>query len=204
MMELRKINRVLMILLAIVLAYVSYISKPPNFFLGSLHTFFFLAVVPVVVLSVWGKKLSYFGLQLGDWRTGLKYSAALLAISLPFMAYGAGLADFGLYYPLWKGALNGWKQFILFELFVGLIMFSTEFFYRGFLLFNLKDKWWGNLFHAFLYMLVHLGKPGIEVPYSFFAGYVFGWVDLKTNSILPSFLMHFISSVIFDLLIIML
>ncbi|MFC1454725.1 type II CAAX prenyl endopeptidase Rce1 family protein [Candidatus Undinarchaeota archaeon] len=202
-MQIRKINRVL-ILLAVVLACVSYAGKPSNFFLGSLHTFSFLVVVPAIALLALGKRLSDFGLQLGDWRTGLKYSTALLLISLPFMIYGASLADFGRYYPLWKGALGGWQEFILFELFVGLIMFSTEFFYRGFLLFNLKDKWWGNLFHSFLYMLVHLGKPGVEVPYSFFAGYVFGWVDLKTDSILPSFLMHFISSIIFDLLIIML
>ncbi|MFH1786802.1 MAG: CPBP family intramembrane glutamic endopeptidase [archaeon] len=203
-MKIEKVNKLLVLALAGVLAWCSYFTSPPGVFMRTAHTFLFLAAIPMIVLHAWGKKLPAYGMQLGDWRTGLKYSAILLLVAMPIMAYGAMLGDFKLYYPEWKGALDSWWMFIAFEALVGVIMFSTEFFYRGFLLFSLKDKWWGNLVHSFVYMLVHIGKPWLEVPYSFFAGYAFGWVDLKTNSILPSFLMHFISSVIFDLMVILL
>ncbi|MEE8402731.1 MAG: CPBP family intramembrane glutamic endopeptidase, partial [Candidatus Hydrothermarchaeaceae archaeon] len=73
-----------------------------------------------------------------------------------------------------------------------------------YLLFSL-DKAVGRapaiLLHAIPYMLVHIGKPPLEVPYSFFAGLLFGYLALKTRSILPSFLVHFLGSAGFELMV---
>ncbi|MBN1785495.1 MAG: CPBP family intramembrane metalloprotease, partial [Candidatus Methanofastidiosa archaeon] len=87
----------------------------------------------------------------------------------------------------------------------GLLMLSTEFFYRGFMLFGLDRLGKGAiLVQAIPYAYVHLGKPMLEVYYSFFAGIVFGYIDWESKSILPSFLLHWTTSIIFDSLCILL
>jgi len=178
--------------------------------------FLFLALIPIVFLYFrQGRDLNVlrkYGLALGNWKWWGKWVLVLLLVSLPIMYIGIGLPAFGGfqgfvdYYPKYAPARYFWMDFVLFELAFGIVMFATEFFYRGFLLFGLSEKLdWrvANLIHAFLYMLVHIGKPLFEVPYSFVAGYVFGYVDYKGKSIIPSFLMHWVSSVIFDLFILL-
>ena len=187
------------------LSYFVYYGFWENF----LVDFVFLVVIPVLVLTGgknW-KVLKKFGLALGDWKWWGKWVVVLLVVSLPIMYYGVGLPGFEEYYPRYPPARYSWTAFVIFELAFGVLMFATEFFYRGFLLFGLAEKMdprVANLIHAFLYMLVHIGKPGIEVPYSFVAGYAFGYVDYKGKSILPSFIMHWVSSIIFDFMIIVL
>ena len=56
---------------------------------------------------------------------------------------------------------------------IAILMFNTEFLFRGYLLFSLKEelgKAPALVLHAIPYALVHLGKPTLEVPYSFFMG----------------------------------
>ncbi len=183
--------------------------------LNVLATFFEHVIIDLIVIAaligillLFRERLADFGLSSGNIKLGLKYSVILFILALPLMLYGSSLESFKNYYPIWDPANSGIKNFIIFELAVGVMMFYTEFLYRGFILFGLsKNKTPGkyaNLIQSFIYMLRHIGKPGLEVPYSFFAGYVFGLVDLRCKSILPSFLMHFTASVVFDLMIIFL
>jgi membrane protease YdiL (CAAX protease family) len=161
-----------------------------------------MVAVPSALILRRGGRLGEYLIQLGDWRRGLKVSVLLLAVSLPVMYYGTSLPSFQSYYPLWPSARSGLGGFIVFELYVLVIMVCTEFFYRGFLLRTLlKETRYGNVVHAFLYMLAHLGKPPLEVVYSGPVGWLFAKIDLKYKSILPSLTMHYISSVIFDLMI---
>ena len=204
-----KVDRKIFVLLglAILLAAGSYFVHY-GFWENFAIDFFFLVVVPVLFLTRgknW-KVLKKYGLALGNWKWWGKWVVVLLLVSLPIMYYGIGLPGFADYYPKYPPARYSWTAFILFELAFGVVMFATEFFYRGFLMFGLAEKMdprIANLIHAFVYMLVHIGKPGWEVPYSFVAGYVFGYVDYKGKSILPSFIMHWVSSVIFDLMIVL-
>ncbi|ODS35132.1 MAG: hypothetical protein A7315_15005 [Candidatus Altiarchaeales archaeon WOR_SM1_79] len=144
-------------------------------------------------------------LGFGNLKPGLKYSVLIFAVALPVMAYGSTLSDFSQYYPIWKPASDSTWNFILYESAIAIRMLATEFFYRGFLMWTLMEKMderYANLIHSFVYMLMHIGKPPLEVPYSFIGGYVFAWVDLRSKSILPSFLIHFLGSLVFDLMII--
>jgi membrane protease YdiL (CAAX protease family) len=81
-------------------------------------------------------------------------------------------------------------------------MLATEFFYRGFLMMGTKESIgrWSILLQAIPYAYVHLGKPMLEVYYSFFAGIAFGYVDYESRSIFPSFFLHWTTSIIFDIL----
>ena len=81
-------------------------------------------------------------------------------------------------------------------------MFAHKAFYRGILLFPLakKNEWLGILAQNIPYTLIHIGKPPLEVPYSFIAGIIFAKMDLKSESFLPGFFLHWIGSAIFDVL----
>jgi membrane protease YdiL (CAAX protease family) len=165
-----------------------------------------LALAGFLLLS--REKISDFGLCSGDVSKGLKYSIILLTLALPLMLYGSTLESFRNYYPIWEPASLSIENLIIYEIAIGVMMLYTEFFYRGFLLFGLsKSEKYGkyaNLIQSFIYMLMHAGKPGLEVPYSFIAGYVFGIIDLRCKSILPSFIIHFTGSLLFDLMILFL
>ncbi|MFQ5800258.1 MAG: type II CAAX prenyl endopeptidase Rce1 family protein [Candidatus Hydrothermarchaeales archaeon] len=168
------------------------------------------SMVPLLFILTLRIKRDEIGLSVGDLRLGLKYVFVMLFFAMPLMIYGAGLPAFKAYYPIWAPARSSLSNFILFELAILVMMFNTEFFFRGLLLFGFervtKDLKGGKgiaiLAHSVIYMLVHVGKPELEVLYSFFVGIVFGWVALKTKSILPSFIAHWTSSVIFDILIV--
>jgi membrane protease YdiL (CAAX protease family) len=180
------------------------VSRIPFFAaLHRLHMLVFLVLVPLAFIKFSGRRLSDYNIGLGDVGLGLKYSAVLLLFALPFMYYGSTLPEFRGYYPLWDSERDSFTSFLYYEVFVmGVVMFYTEFFYRGFLLRSLVDETrYGNLVQSLIYMYVHLGKPGLEVWWSLPAGFVFGEVDLKCKSILPSFLMHWLSSMLFNAMI---
>jgi membrane protease YdiL (CAAX protease family) len=170
------------------------------------------SLVPIAVIILSGTSREEVGLSTGDLRLGLKYVAYMIVFAMPFMVYGAMLPSFKAYYPIWEPARTSILAFILLELAVLVMMFNTEFLFRGLLLFSLegslknirRGRWIAIFIHSLIYMAVHFGKPGLEVPYSFFVGLVFGWLALKTRSVLPSFIAHWTSSVIFDILVIIL
>jgi membrane protease YdiL (CAAX protease family) len=157
-------------------------------------------LIPLASLPFFNIKPREVGLSL-NLGMSIKYALAILALAFPVMLYASTLPEFRAYYPLWRSSTL--SDFLFFEgavLFI--LMFNTEFFFRGFFLFSLEKKL-GNvaiLLHAIPYAIVHVGKPWPEVPYSFFAGLVFGYIALRTRSILPSFLTHWWGAAIFDAL----
>jgi membrane protease YdiL (CAAX protease family) len=174
-----------------------------EFFQLSIINALLLFLVPALFIKLTGRNLGEYGLSSGNLKLGLKYAALALLLAFPLMVYASQMPSFREYYPLWKPAYQSLPNLLLYESAIALMMVSTEFFYRGFLLFTLNEKMrYGNLMHAFVYALMHIGKPFLEIPYSFFVGLIFGEADVRCRSILPSFLMHFLGNVAFDLLII--
>jgi membrane protease YdiL (CAAX protease family) len=170
------------------------------------------SLIPLIIIAHSGIKWDEVGLSFGDLQIGLRYVFILLVLAMPIMVYGASLQSFKDYYPIWWQARHSVGAFILLELAVFVMMFNTEFLFRGLLLFSLdrsildvkEGRWIAITIHSIIYMVVHVGKPGLEVPYSFFVGLIFGWLALRTRSIFPSLLAHWTSSVIFDALVIIL
>ncbi|MFH1721367.1 MAG: CPBP family intramembrane glutamic endopeptidase [Candidatus Altiarchaeota archaeon] len=201
-------KEVLLPILAILLILLNYFLPTKTLLeLITLDFILYLGIPFFVLFKVFKEQPKNFGIQKRNLKLGLKYSIILLILALPFMLYGSQLSDFKAYYPFWPAARENVSSFIYFELLIGVRMMATEFIYRGLLLFSLAKiikPNHANLIHSFIYMLAHIGKPFLEVPYSFGAGLVFGHVDLKCKSILPSFLMHYISSIMFDAMVIML
>ena len=177
-----------------------------DFFLIPLKAIIMLVAIPLFYLYLTGENPRDFGLSIGNKRRAIKYFLLLFTLSIPVMLYGATLPEFQLYYPIYKPAAHSIHAFLLFESLVFFMMFATEFFFRGFLLFGLRRHFPENtaiLLHAIPYALVHIGKPVLEVYYSFFAGIIFAHIALRSKSILPSLALHFICSVVFDAFIIL-
>jgi len=80
---------------------------------------------------------------------------------------------------------------------------ASEFLYRGFLLFGLKEKFGeaSILIQTIPFVLMHLGKPEIETISTIITGILFGYVCLRGKSYWPAFFIHLFINVFFVVLI---
>ncbi|MDV3103427.1 CPBP family archaeomyxosortase MrtA [Thermococcus waiotapuensis] len=186
--------------LFIVLFPISFI---PRFFGGNLERWafwllFWYVLIPLVVSLALGFRPGELGLKLP--RDNWKIFGLLMTLAVIVSFGGLLIPSMRDYYP--DFAYSGWVSFLEKELVVGVVMLAHEAFFRGFLLFPLAEK---NERLAVLaqdvpYAIVHIGKPLPEIPYSFFAGLVFAWMDLRGKSFFQSFLLHWLGSAFFDVL----
>jgi membrane protease YdiL (CAAX protease family) len=146
------------------------------------------------------------GLSLGNRMTTLKTTAILLSLAGAMSVIGLLFPSMTNYYPIWQSGSDVTPgEFIYHEAIIAIMMFGGEFFYRGLVLFTLaRRSFWGAiLLQSLPYAFLHLGKPAVEVPYSLVAGIIFGWANLRSRSMLPSWVTHFVGSALFDALILL-
>ncbi len=166
-----------------------------------MYTFLF-SVIPILIALLLKIRFNEIGLSLDSWKKFLPVSLMILILSSPFVAYASTREDFKNY-PVWNPGLPQLSLLVI-ESIILLSMFNTEFFFRGYFLFSLEARFgnWAILFQSIPYSLVHIGKPSLEVPYSFLAGLVFGYIALRYRSVFPSLLVHWGGSAFLDILII--
>ncbi len=200
-MELRRNPYVLYIILLPLILVVRY--SDGGIFRWAFYNLLFYFAVPLLIGVAVGFRGSELGVQLGR-GSGYRWALVLFIATIPLSLYGATIPEMKNYYPIFE--YSGWGDFFVKELAVGVIMFAHEAFFRGMLLFPLakKNEWLAILAQDVPYALAHIGKPGIEVPYSFVAGIIFAKMDLKSESFLPSFLLHWFGSLLFDVLCVLL
>ena len=164
-------------------------------------------VLPVVYVKfVINQSLKDFGLGLGDLKNGLKILLILVPIIFIAIYFAAGMPDVRSEYPLAKSLLQDQSHLILYETaYVIFYYIAWEFYFRGFLLFGLKDRF--GAFNAILIQtisscLVHIGKPEGEIIGSIIVGIIFGIIALRTKSIWYVFILHALIGVLTDLFII--
>ncbi|NJE31081.1 CPBP family intramembrane metalloprotease [Thermococcus sp. 18S1] len=172
-------------------------------FIWAGYNVLFYFVLPLILAYALGFGRWELGVQKGR-LSEYRWALFLFIATIPLSLYGTTIPSMKEYYPIFE--YSGPLDFIVKELAVGAIMFAHEAFYRGIILFPLakRNEWLGILAQDVPYALVHIGKPGIEVPYSFVAGIVFAKLDLRAGSFLPSFLLHWLGSVLFDVLCVLL
>jgi len=153
--------------------------------------------------------LKDFGLSLGDKKFGL----AMVLVAIPFIVapliyIGSRFPDLRAEYPLAKILLQRHDLVIWYELAYVLFYYTAwEFFFRGFLLFGLREKY-GDMTAIMIQTisscLIHLGKPESEILGSIVMGILFGVIVLRTRSIWYAFAIHAGIGVLTDLFIIFL
>ena len=153
-----------------------------------------IGAVPLAVMRfAFGVKPAQLGWQLGDWRFGIKAVLVLVVLLLPVMLVNGYDHDFQREYPLTKLAGHSLGTWVLWELTYLVYYIGWESYFRGTLLFGLKDRFGpagAMAFQTAISCLVHIGKPFGEILASAPAGFLFGALALRTRSILWPLLFH--------------
>lgn len=131
-----------------------------------------------------------FGLA---WRPAIRHLPvylSLLGLMLPLLWWAAGRPAFQEFYPMYKPVSPA--AWLAFELIYLGQFFCVEFFFRGFALFRLEQRFGLHAVSLMVvpYALLHIHKPFPEALGSIVAGLVLGMLALKTRSIWPGLAVH--------------
>jgi membrane protease YdiL (CAAX protease family) len=172
-------------------------------------SFFVLFLVfPLFFTRLYLKRsFAQVGLGLGDYRFGLKLAAlAIPVLIVPLIFIASRMPEVRAEYPLVKVLFTRHDLVLWYELaYVGLYYVAWEFYFRGFLLFGIRETlgdFMAVVIQTIPSSLIHFGKPEGETIGSIIAGIVFGVVALRTKSIWYGFLAHATIGVLTDLFII--
>jgi len=160
-----------------------------------------LYLIPVFCVKVgFREKLSEYGHQIRPlfrlWPLLLLFFVGMV----PITYISSRSTSFASYYPIYRGALESWPQFILFEVGFLLVFFTQEFFFRGFLIEVLKPKFGLNaiLIASAMYGIAHYTKPLPEQLGAFFVGLVLGYVGDKYRTFYFGVVIHYLISLSMD------
>lgn len=169
--------------------------------------FILMFLVPMVHIYYWKKPLSEFGFGLGDMRFGLKFVIlSFVFLVLPFAFCGSFDPTVTNEYPLAKAVITH-KGFITgYHFFYAIFYYiAWEFYFRGYLLFGLKDRYGATeaiIIQTISSCLAHIDKPFAEIFLSIPVGIFLGFIALRTRSFWYVFLVHAALGVLTDLFII--
>lgn len=159
-----------------------------------LTAFLLMFWIPYFFIKIaFRKGLRDFGFQMGDAKYGFRF----VLIALPFLLWASyvGSSDSAMQmeYPLAKSTMTHFYLFLVVEIFYLIYYISWEFLFRGFMLFGLEKKFGALtaiLIQTIPSAIVHIGKPVSESFGAIFAGLVFGYLAIRTRSILYPLLLH--------------
>lgn len=178
------------------------------YLLEYLSFFILVLAAPLLISVIFGKAgilkslLAFTGL-----RKNLLWSLlTILAVILPSAYSASSMPSVLAEYPLPRTLLQ--NQQLLPVYFLGLFFLyylPWELFFRGFLLFNLKDRYGtaaAILIQTISSSLVHIGKPAPEIIGSIPFGIIFGIIAIRTKNIWIVVLLHAALGIFTDLFII--
>jgi len=157
-----------------------------------LNQLFYYSAVPLVSIIVLLRKNPLdFGLRPGNYRLWFVYIGVAVVLIIPVLIYSAHDESMRQYYARRNVDLGGYV------LKMAVILFAWEFFFRGFMLFGLKDRFKeGSIFvQTVPFVLLHTGKPEVEVLSCIITGVLFGFIAYRSGSFWPAYIIHFILNV---------
>ncbi len=170
--------------------------------------FALLFIVPFGYLKLGIKnRLSDYGFGWGDRASGVKICLiAIPFLIVPLIYLATRMPGLRGEYPLSRLLLSRHDLVWRYELiYVAFYYLAWEFYFRGFILFGLKERF-GNMNAVLIQTtssaLIHLGKPDAEMFGSLLGGILFGAIALRTRSFWYVFVLHASIGVLTDLFII--
>ena len=209
--EVRKLNfKVTYIFLSVAfITFLSIVIASPNFyyenfsrdrFLSRIYWFLtdgsLMFILPVLSIKlIFRENLSAYGFSLGDKKFGIITSVIFVTVMFITVWIVSGSQTFAATYPQGGPKVKeNFTIFILYELCVLVYMLGWEFFWRGYMLFGLKEKF--GYYTVFIQMIpffiLHKGKPEIELFASIFAGLILGVQALRSRSFIYSWILHWL------------
>lgn len=163
-----------------------------------LSSFIYYAVCPIlVILIVLRKNPLDFGLRLGIPRIWGFYVLVICLVAAAILYASSFIPSLQSFYRMDEFKLPG---YILTSC---VSLSASEFIYRGFLLFGLKEKFKEGsiLLQMIPFALLHLSKPELETVSTLFTGILFGYVAFGGKSYWPAFIIHLFINVFFVALV---
>jgi membrane protease YdiL (CAAX protease family) len=157
-------------------------------------TFLYYGVFPLlVILLVLRKNPLKFGLGTGSPKIWGFYVVVICLVAAAVLYASSFNTSLQSYY------LDENFKFFSYLLTQCMILSASEFLYRGFLLFGLKEKFGEGsiLIQVIPFVLMHLGKPELETISTIITGILFGWVAYRGKSFWPAFIIHMFINVFF-------
>jgi uncharacterized protein len=155
---------------------------------------FYYAVLPVLVIIILLRRNPLdFGFRLGEVKIWIRYVGIFCLIAAPVLFFTTFSSEFHKYYKI--------ENFNLLTYFLinSVSLFGSEFFFRGFLIFGLKDRFKeaSILIQMIPFVLVHFGKPELETLSTIITGILFGYIVYRGNSFWPAFIIHLFINIFF-------
>lgn len=171
-------------------------------------TFILMGLVPLAIVTlIFRESGRDYGLRLGDWKFGLRFIAITFPIIAAVSLYPATkIPEMRVFYPIDQGAGLSVSAFLQLELPSAVLLFGWEFLFRGFMLFGLRDRvgsWMAICIQTIPSVLWHIGLPFGVTFGAIPGGLMFGYLSLRTNSILWPLLLHYLIWVGLDLFIVL-
>ena len=157
-------------------------------------TFFYYAVLPVLtIVFLLRKNPLQLGLGWGEPKIWWRHVAIVCMIAAPVLFAFSRSAGLRAYY------FQQDFDVLIYSLTTLASLFASEFFFRGFLIFGLKDKLKeASIFVQVIpFVMVHIGKPEIETLSTILTGILFGYIAYKGRSFWPVFIIHMFINIFF-------
>ena len=153
-------------------------------------------------MMLFRERLRDFGLSFSGVARHMPLYLLLYLLVLPFIFFASRDPAFLRTYPFADSARDGALLFLYWELLYGLQFFALEFFFRGFMIFGLEERFGRNAIFVMVvpYCMLHFHKPMLEAAGAIVAGLVLGALALRTRSILGGVIIHWAVAVTMDVL----
>jgi len=184
--------------------YRAYFDLLPYQFWGVSSLVLRVAVPLLVIRFVLGERPYDWGFRIrGQWVKFRPYALGFLFM-VPVLVVVSSFGPFQAKYPFYDAAsLGGW-HFWGWELFYGLQFLGLETFFRGFMLFGLYPRlgYYSIPVMVIPYVMIHFGKPFPETFAAIVAGFVLGYLALRSKSFLWGWFLHWGVALTMDVLVI--
>jgi len=183
-------NEIVVICFATLFMILHSYREIENFWISS---FIYFGIFPVLTILIFLRKNPFdFGLRLGNYKLWLPYVLIFLAIAIPILYVSSDMSSVQGYYRSERNF-----DLLKYALQMGVYMLGWEFLFRGFMLFGLKEKFKeGSIIIQMIpFVLLHIGKPEIEIISTIFTGLLWGYICYRGKSFWPAYIMHIVVNI---------
>ncbi len=170
-----------------------YAGTLPYLFWGAASILIRIAAPLGIVVWVLRRRPGDFGYRLEGIARHLPAYGLLFVAMLPLILLASALDSFQATYPFYDRAVEGGLQFWLYQGGYALQFVALEAFFRGYMVFGLRDRFGAPLAVLMMtvpYVMVHFGKPTLEVFSAIGAGLILGALALRSRSWVPGVFLH--------------
>lgn len=193
-----------LILIANIIDY--NVPDSPLFYLAywASMTIIFYLILPILFIKlIFKNKLSEYGLSAKGIFKSYKIYFLFFLFMVPLIFFVSASENFQNKYPFYSPFGESlYPNFIIWQFLYLLQFFSLEFFFRGFMLHGIKQRFGFYSIWVMMipYMMIHFGKPMPETISAIFAGIILGALSLKSRSIWLGVAIHYSVAITMDLM----